>query len=329
MLTKCLNCGFWVKSDDAFCLNCGIVEPVKNHFAVSGIEKFLNRLLRSPVLNLIFSAIVTFFLFDWFIGFANNFSRLQTLIQIAAFILWLASASALFLFLRKFQLTRRPKTLIKVKENLTSRSDLTDRRLFELQRRLSGIDAVLEKIGDEEPGQLRGARSKLLSAREIVMAQISRYRLQESKIVLVRLQNDLQPYLFGRNNLGDFQTEKGLATIENVKSRVNRISRDLGQNQASEHLSNERNKFKEQLVQTVDSCDKLRDGLLSLHAAQVIADIRPIDKNLPDRIDVESDHSVETFNLQATLTDFTESFEELEREYQRLRSENDTAKLIS
>lgn len=329
MLTKCLNCGFWVKSDDAFCLNCGIVEPVKDHFAVSTLAKLLNRLLRSPVLNLIFSAIVTFFFFDWVIGFATNFARLQTLIQVITFILWLASASALFLFLRKLQLTRRPKALIKIKENLTSRSDLTDRRLFELQRRLSGIDAVLEKIGNEEPGQLQGARSKLLSAREIVMVQISRYRLQESKIVLVRLQNDLQPYLFGLNDLGDFQTEKGLATIENVKSRINRISRDLGQNETGEHLSNERNKFNQQLAQTVGSCDKLRDGLLSLHAAQVIADIRPIDKNLPDRIDVESDHSVETFNLHATLTDFTESFEELEREYQRLKSENDTAKLVS
>ena len=161
------------------------------------------------------------------------------------------------------------------------------------------------------------------------MMQISRYRLQESKIVLVRLQNDLQPYLFGLNDLGDFKTEKGLATIENVKARVDRISRDLRQSETGEHLSQERNKFNEQLAQTVNSCDKLRDGLLSLHAVQVIADIRQIDRSLPDRMDMESDHSVETFNLQATLTDFTESFEELEREYQRLRSENDTANLIS
>lgn len=51
MLTKCLNCGFWVKADDRFCLDCGIVEPVKDHFAKSAIARGLDHLLRCTVLT--------------------------------------------------------------------------------------------------------------------------------------------------------------------------------------------------------------------------------------------------------------------------------------
>lgn len=272
-----------------------------------------------------------FFLFDAIIGFANNFSKFQTVIQVAAFMLWLASTSTLFLFLRRLQLKKKPKVLQKVKENLVSRSKLIDHRLFELQRRIASIDTVLERIGQEDTSQLQATRSKLLSAREIVAVQTSRYRLQEAGIVLVRLQNDLHPYLFGLDDLNEFQTEKGLVAVEQTKTKIERMTRDLGKNKTGEPLplSSERQRFDEQLMQTIESCAKLREGLLGVHAVRAIADIHPGAENLPDRIDIESAHSVDTFNLQATITDFTESFEELEREYNRLKSEEDNGKLIS
>jgi hypothetical protein len=97
----------------------------------------------------------------------------------------------------------------------------------------------------------------------------------------------------------------------------------------SPQLSNERHKFNEQITQTLESCNKLREGLLGLHAARALADIHPVAGTLPDRLDIESTHSVDTFNLQATITDFAESFEELEREYQRLKSQDEAGKLIS
>lgn len=124
--------------------------------------------------------------------------------------------------------------------------------------------------------------------------------------------------------------ETGIVAIEHVRSKIDRIQKDLGINEVeNDLLANEKSKFGEQLLQTMESCGKLRDGLLGFHAAHALADIDAMSKAQPDRVDLASDHLLETFNVQATITDFSEAFEELERENQRLKLDEEGAKLLS
>ena len=46
--------------------------------------------------------------------------------------------------------------------------------------------------------------------------------------------------------------------------------------------------------------------------------------NLPDTKDLA--HAAETFDIQTTLTDFSESFDRLEREYKRLKAEDEVSR---
>lgn len=320
MLAKCQNCGFWINSEEAYCLNCGIREPLQDHRAISDTARLFDRIIRSPFISLLFSFGITFILFYLIAGLSDRSVQYQTYIQFAALVIWLAAASALFLFLRRLQAIKRRKDPDKTGENLTSRSRLIERRISELEERSRNIDKVLKRISDNDPEHLRDARTKLISAREIVEIQISRYKVQESRIALVRLQNGIQPYIYGLETLNEFQAERGLSAIDSAGTEMRRIEDSL--NNEGGPGPAEDAALKTQIAQTRESCEKLRLGLLGRQATNAIKKLGTAAGALPDRLDTESEHLVETFNLQASLTDFSESFDELEQEYLRLRAED-------
>jgi hypothetical protein len=213
------------------------------------------------------------------------------------------------------------------RNNLKTKKAIIKKRVSELNKRGQKIDAVLDKIKATDGDNLQEVRKKLLSAREIVMSQFARYELQRQKIELVRMQNRVSPYLFGLHRLSEPETENGLLTLENTQFEINKLRRNLTSDGAIDFPARaepEKQAFLAQLRETEESYERLRESLLSRQAARALQDISPLEENLKLPRSKELTRESEVFNIQATLTDFSESFEELEREYRRLKAEEET-----
>ncbi len=337
MLTKCINCGFYLKQTDEFCLNCGIKNPNENLKMKRKHHSYLSKIFRSNNFLVFFSLFLTFiFVYGLADRALEKFLYLGNYIWFSAFILWIVLFFLLFLLFKTFNVSKTVPHVIKYKNNLNSKTKIIDKRIAELNNRRHKIDSVLDKFRDTDGENLQKVRQKLLSAHEIVMSQFARYELQRKKIELVRLQNGVSPYLFSLPGLNEFETEDGLVTIENTRTEINKIRHGLNKYISIDNVKMvipekpfpEKEIFLTQLAETDNSCEKLREALLSRQAARALQDISPIEENLTLPSAEEIVHTAESFNIQTTLTDFSESFEELEREYKRLKAEEETSQKL-
>lgn len=317
MSTKCVNCGFYITNFEKVCPNCGLRNPT-NTFRRTTL-KFL---LTSLSFSFLFSAIITLF--------AVIFLRGQSVPSI--FLVTFVVLSFIIYVFIKEKYTIKPQFYKSpFLSELDKKEKIINGRAVELAERGKKIDAVLDKIKDTDSNQLQDVRAKLLSAREIVISQFARYELQKQKIELVRLQNGVSRYLAGLHRLNDLETENGLLAIETARREIERIGQNLTRYDAiefSERVLPEKENFLSQLSETVDSCDRLREAILSRQAVKALQGISPIEENLKLPASKDLAHAAETFNIETTLTDFSESFEELEREYKRLRAESDQSRDI-
>jgi hypothetical protein len=328
MLTRCVNCGFYVNQNDEFCLNCGIKSPTIDIFIPSPNLLVVARLTKSKLLAFILSTFMIFI--SLCIVTDGNLSSIPYLRDYVVFAVILFGVGISFLslflinkwFLRKHNF-QRPKS----HNNFNSKKNTIDRRLSELDKRAKTIDSILSKIAENSSTQLKELRPKLLSARGIVSGQFARYELQKQKIELARLQNSVSPYLFGLDRFNEFETENGLVTLENTLLAMNRIRQNLTRDDEIEFSGkalSEKQTFFTQLDETEDSCQKLREALLSKQAVRALQALSPIEENLKLSNSKELARESDVFNIQTTLTDFSESFDELEREYKRLKAEEET-----
>jgi hypothetical protein len=323
MFSECSKCRYNLSPHEKRCPNCGRKNPAST-FRKTTLEKW-----KTPsIFGFIFSIIITSLSFLILIENPPKDYPLLILVFIISFFL---STIMIYLLAKdRFkieyqQYVENPLTDLDRKEKIIKR------RISELAKRLKQIDLVLDRIKQNDTPQLQETRKKLLLAREIVTGQYARYELQAKKIEIARLQNTVLPFLDNLHRLNEFETENGLITIENTKSEVEKIRQNLTNFYAIEFpkaVQTEKNNFLTQLAETKDSCDKLREALLSKQAAHALRGISPIGENINAQNSKEIAHAVETFNIQSTLTDFSESFEELENEYRRLRSENDVGKKL-
>jgi hypothetical protein len=259
------------------------------------------------------------------------FPKFNTFILFFAVFTWTLLFFALIFLLKSFEFSAPIPRLTKNEHNLTFKDKIIEDRIIELNKRQQRIDTILDKIKETDGQNLQEVRHKLLSAREIGISQFARYELQKQKIELVRLQNSVSPYLLSLHRLNEFETENGLVAIETTKTEVNKIRQNLTNYVAIEfpaHTLNEKEHFLSQLSETENSCEKLREALLRKQAARALQGISPIEENLKLPSAKEIVHSAETFNVHTTLTDFSESFEELEREYRRVRAENEVSQKL-
>lgn len=320
MLTKCGYCGFYVQQNDEVCFNCGFLEPanrlISNKFNYKRVIEF-----SIPLFLIIFFAM--FF-------FTSKETRGQSISIFIFFSVLISVVFALFFNELKESNDRRKRTSSEnfdYHNSLEFKAAIIQKRIANLKERSNKIDSVSAKINADDGENLQQVRHKLLEARKLVVSQFARYKVQRQKIELVRLQNSVLPYLFSVNSLNESEIEKGLTAIENTKREIYKIHETLPDYTIADFTENaviEKENFVSQLDETENSCEKLREALLSKQAARALQDIAPIEENLqlPNAEDVV--HSADTFNLQTTLTDFSESFEELESEYRRVRAESET-----
>lgn len=308
MLTKCVNCDFFVSESDLICPNCGLSEPK--------IKLGKNKHSSGDV-NYLYAGIAAFAIACLY-GFLFQTALLSDIVAIFL-ILLVIFAIIIFAYSEK---QYEKESLRRFSDSgFLAKKKIIQKRLLELNNRQENIKTVLSKIKLTDSANLQSVRSKLLKAQEIVSSQFARYELQAKKIELVRLQNNLAPYLADWKNLDEFQTENGLVTIENTKQEIEKIKQVWATDEFSENVLTEKENFFEQLSETVNSSERLREALLSRQAVRALQSVSTIEENLKLPNADLIVHAAETFNIQTTLTDFSESFDELEREYQRLKAE--------
>lgn len=315
MLTKCVICGFNVRDDDEFCLNCGFILD----------DDLPANQLKTIIISTLFSLPSSFLIAN--LLFPNGHKNSHGFFLLTSLFFFVILFALLFIPLQRILNKPRPKR----PESLNDKEKIIEKRVSNLLKRGQNIDSVLDKIKEADGQNLQEVRRKLLTAREIVMSQFARYELQKQKIELVRLQNGVSPYLFKLHRLNEFQTEDGLVTIENTRHEINKIRTILTRFDAIEFPRNtllEKENFLAQLSETEHSCQNLREALLSKQATHALQGISPIAEKLKLPHTNELAHTAETFNLQTTLTGFSESFEELEREYRRVQSESEISQKI-
>ena len=327
MLTKCVNCSFYVRRNDEFCLNCGIESPAENK--QQNLQNYYTfyDIFQSKIFKIFISyllaAIPVYFTFDILISI---FPKSGSYIWFLAFISWLFLSLFIVYLTHDFRLPKRISRNNKNQNNLRSKSKIIENRISDLNSRVRQIDILLNRIKETDNQNLQEIRRKLMLAREIVVSHFARYELQKQKIELVRLQNGVAPYLESLQHLNDGETENGLVMIEITQAEIDKMRRNLTNDMAIEFPAatlREKDGFLAQIADTKNSCEQLREALLSRQAVRALQDVSPLRESLQMPHSKELIHAAETFNIQTTLTDFSESFDELEREYKRLRAENE------
>jgi hypothetical protein len=309
MLSKCVQCSFYVSQNDEFCPNCGLVSVVddptfweKNEvtFLFIGLSTIVISVLLSLVnqhwRDDIIAIIVISFFVSVFIGLLYNSDKRDK-----------KEAENEARFYRR---------------SLNHKEITIEKRIEELINRKNKISSVLHQIGSEPSENLQPVRDKLLSAQKILETQSARYKLKTEKIKLVRFQNKVSPYLLNLNDLDEAETNEGIFVSDNTIRELDELSETLTDN-FPKKVEAERSNFLKNLDETSQSCEKLWEASLSKQALFALKDVQPTNEIGQILHAEELARATETFNLQAKLTDFSESFDELEAEYKRLTADDE------
>lgn len=324
MLQKCQNCGFYASHVEKICPNCGKKNPASN-FRTTILSDMKTPAQFGFFFSLIISVISLIFLFT--LPFSNYLALVP--VFLLSFIL---STGAIYLIVRDKFTVPAQQHLENPLSDLDRKEKIIQKRLSNLSKRGKQIDIVLDKIRQNDTEHLQNVRRKLLSAREVVIGQYARYELQAKKIELARLQNNVSPYLNSLHRLNEFEAANGLTVIEHTRHEIEQIRHNLTNYHAIEFPKSvraEKESFLLQIADTEESCEKIREALVSQQATRALRGISPIEDTLKMPSSEEIAHAVDTFNIQSTLTDFSESFEELENEYQRVRSESEISEELA
>jgi hypothetical protein len=309
MLSKCVQCDFYLGKIDEFCPNCGYLIPAedptfwKEHertflfiilstILVSVLLSFVNSHWQDDIIPIIITAFVVSFAMSWLYN-SDKKSKEDS------------------------QITERF-----YRRSLNYKEVTIEKRIEELINRKNKISSVLHHIGSEPSENLQPVRDKLLSAQKILETQSARYKLKTEKIKLVRFQNKVSPYLLNLNDLDEAETNEGIFVSDNTIRELDELFESLSDN-LPEKVEVERADFLKNLDETSQSCEKLWEALLSKQALFALKDVQPTNEIGQILHAEELAHATETFNLQAKLTDFSESFDELEAEYKRLTADDE------
>lgn len=311
MFSKCQQCGFYIRQNDEFCLNCGELDKT---------NKSIWQNYKISIISGVSISIIIFFLLSFF---SKN-------VDIIPFIL--LSITIGFMVFLVISIVYYESRNEKIREKFSNstlqfKEKTITKRIAEISKRKNEINSVLSKIDENSSQNLLEIRQKLLSAREIIDNQFSRYEVQKNKIELVRLQNKISPYLENVDILNDFDIENGINQSEKTTSEITELKEKINSN-LSEKINDEQQNLLNQLEESTKSCEKLREVLLSKKAFRALQGIQPIEDIEANLKTKELSEAAEIFNLQSTLNDFSESFEQLESEYKRLLADNEVSQKL-
>lgn len=183
MLTKCVNCGFYVSQTDVFCLSCGIKNPNETLKKRKRHKNYHRKMFRSNGFLAIFSLFSTFiFVYILADRSIENFIYLINYILFGALVLWIFLFYALFVFLKTLEYQQNVPHILKYKNNLNSKTKIIDNRIAELSSRGHRIDAVLDKIKETDGKNLQEVRQNFFRRVKLSLANWRDMNCKERKL---------------------------------------------------------------------------------------------------------------------------------------------------
>jgi len=296
MFTECVNCGFYASPDVKSCPDCGVSapgEPLK--FKADDFDRPLIFKLTAAFVILIFGGIVFFRLREG----NNDFSDLFGLFGIVVLfsIVPAMFVSFFVLFYRKKTERRRFALTETTATNFQFMQDMILQRNHELHERLREFRAAKRGVRlSVDYGKSNHTPRKME-----ILNLIARYALLDSKIDFARLENKLPLLVKQRNALKD--DEDFSEKLDAVWSEIESIKSSLTDDSAAEVSENFQVEKRDFLAQ-VEEAEKLCEAL---------------SKRGGELQSFDSIRRADNFAVHQTLGNFIKSFNESEREYQKLK----------
>lgn len=322
MLLSCANCEFYVRQDEAFCPNCGLVSP----------ERPLETRSENYSRNITFTLTIVLGLgIAFVIGYLKSDGKFDNMAENLIILAGGMIVGLAFSFIiTEYIVVRHSKTEGRTRfaetgaqTSFISIEDTIAMRRFELEETYRKIEKLLAySFRDKEN------KRKIMETRSVISAQLARYTLREMQIHLIRLQNDLMPIFY---ETPETSTEKSADLLQLTDDTIEALKSMRGELTDSYAIEfppstlDEREEFLARIDETENSCETLREKLVGRHAKRALQEISA----RCERFDVFEKnalaHSIETFNAQTALTDFSRDFEQLEREHRRICVESETS----
>lgn len=316
----CRECGFWVKVEDTYCPNCGIITPlwkiplVHWHIPKKSIlfggglylcAKVLLMVWQQPggglisnLLSLIRGSVFTGLFFGAFVstaGFLWNTVKQQRYTQ----------------SLQRFSAS-----------NLKASEHAIDQRLDEIRIRESRIQETLQDIGQTPAAdQAQKSVEALKSSLTALQIQRNRYTAKSWEIKLLRWYNTLKP----------LTAETKKLTYDTCTARIGRLSETI--KNGAEMLQSWKNKTgltrtQQQCIirlrKLLNACDQIHHDLLSYKAALAVQGVSPLDEHVQSEPAIlTSLEELDVFSILPDIGEFTAGVKALDNEYFRLKGEEE------
>ena len=330
MFSKCVNCSFYIQTNVEFCPNCGLKNPTEDLPEHIYFSRFITKKSQSIGFKWLLGIFLTFlFLFSFADFSISKVPYLSNFIIFFSFALGMILAFLSPPLIKEIYLKHKRKKIYKTKNNLIEKENIINNRIKELSLREGDIESIIERIGNGKSQKLLETKKQLLSAKEIINSQFWRYQLKKKKIEIVRMQNNVSP-IFSKQQLTAEDVKNQLNSLDKHIKKIHQFEKE-GQNYESSDIpksvKSELKDFHLELSESESSLEKIREVLLTRQATLAFKEISSNQATLVNSTDLEelfNDSAV--FNIQTSITDFSESFEELEREYNNLEIKSDTYK---
>jgi hypothetical protein len=306
---RCCSCDYWVTSSDKRCPNCGISDPRADR-----MERTDTLAVEAPMTDGTRAA------FGGFVGMVIG-GMLMGGMGVAVGVAVGVSLGVLLGADRDWAPPEIPNLARKAVDSMKQREETIRQRLDDIARRERNLEETRAQVATLS--QAEQVRQVIDQASLSLARQRDRYHAGLWDIALVRWQNRIEPLY------ADWET----LTHESCNQRLRQleVAREEGEKYVAawSHVelgdAPEAKRCLERLRGTLAACDQLRENLIVQQATLAVKGIAPIEETLQSATPGASLKSLDAFSARASLGEFNRAFDELESEYNRLRSEEELA----
>ena len=323
---RCCACDYFVTTADRRCPNCGIADP-RNERPDRGIPDIVAQgdtlTMETPMTDGARAA------FGGFIGAVIG-GFLMAGMGVAVGVAVGVSLGVLLGADKEWAPPELSQLAKRVIDCLRNDEETIRQRLSDIAQREQRLEEtrqqVVTSVGDAATQERWSkVRQTIDSAAGVLSKQRDRYHAKLWEIALVRWQNALEPLAADWESLTHEACNQRLRQLERLRAQGKQYLDDWEGVDLTDLP--EARRCLERLRNALESCDQLREALIVEQARLAVQGIAPVEEALTSTLGTGNAamHALDVFNARAALGEFESAFDELEAEYNRLRSEDELA----
>ncbi|WP_309685139.1 hypothetical protein [Armatimonas sp.] len=327
---RCCACDYFVTTADRRCPNCGIADP-RNERPDRGIPDIVAQgdtlTMETPMTDGARAA------FGGFIGAVIG-GFLMAGMGVAVGVAVGVSLGVLLGADKEWAPPELSQLAKRVIDCLRNDEETIRQRLSDIAQREQRLEEtrqqVVTSVGDAATQERWSkVRQTIDSAAGVLSKQRDRYHAKLWEIALVRWQNALEPLAADWESLTHEACNQRLRQLERLRAQGKQYLDDWEGVDLTDLP--EARRCLERLRNALESCDQLREALIVEQARLAVQGIAPVEEALTSTLGTGNAamHALDVFNARAALGEFESAFDELEAEYNRLRSEDELAEKVT